>query len=562
MTAAYSSCIYGYLQEKGITDYKDELFLHAKEFYEKKAFRLFSMDISGIQSFIYTIHSKHALRTLRARSFYLEILMEHMIDEILERCSLSRANLIYSGGGHCYMLLPNTEETIGIIRDTQEMFNAFFVENFDIALYVAADSVECSSYDLENNPAGSYAELFRNLSKKLSAQKAARYTAEQIIDLNRKTAKSGDRECRVCKRTSEIDEDGMCSFCAMLKKMSDGILYQDFFTVTEQEQAASIPLPGGRFLVAQSENELRSAMEEDFFVRTYGKNKFYTGKYATTKLWVGDYTQKGKTMEKYAKEATGINRIAVLRADVDNLGHAFVGGFPEKYTTLSRTATLSRQLSLFFKHHINWILRNGERSIHGDTQERNASIVYSGGDDLFIVGAWKDVIELALDIRHKLKEYSIDTLTISAGIGIYSAGYPIRVSAGEVAGLEEQSKSQPQKNSVTLLKSTYSWEEFERKVVKEKLAALEEYLRRTPERGMAFLYRLLELIRNMDDKINLARFAYVLARIEPQTEEKREAYHEFSKKMYQWVQSKNDCKQLVTAIYLYVYLNRKEEEDK
>ena len=67
------------------------------------------MDISGIQNFIYTIGEKGALKGLRARSFYLEILMENIVDDLLDKLSLSRANLMYSGGGHCYMLLPNTD---------------------------------------------------------------------------------------------------------------------------------------------------------------------------------------------------------------------------------------------------------------------------------------------------------------------------------------------------------------------------------------------------------------------------------------------------------------------
>ena len=56
------------------------------------------MDISGIQDFIYTIHSENAMKMLRSKSFYLEIMMEHIIDSLLERLNLSRANLIYSGG--------------------------------------------------------------------------------------------------------------------------------------------------------------------------------------------------------------------------------------------------------------------------------------------------------------------------------------------------------------------------------------------------------------------------------------------------------------------------------
>ena len=71
---------------------------------------MYSFDISGIQNFIYTISAKGSLKLLRSRSFYLEMLCEHLIDTILKRLEYSRANLIYSGGGHGYILLANTSK--------------------------------------------------------------------------------------------------------------------------------------------------------------------------------------------------------------------------------------------------------------------------------------------------------------------------------------------------------------------------------------------------------------------------------------------------------------------
>ncbi len=108
LTAAVGSCILQYLDENNITDYRKELFADGISFYGKEVFRLYSIDISGIQDFIYTITSKNALRTLRARSFYLEIMMEHIVDCLLQELHLSRANIIYTGGGHCYILTANT----------------------------------------------------------------------------------------------------------------------------------------------------------------------------------------------------------------------------------------------------------------------------------------------------------------------------------------------------------------------------------------------------------------------------------------------------------------------
>ena len=197
---------------------------------------------------------------------------------------------------------------------------------------------------------------------------------------------------------------------------------------------------------------------------------------------------------------------------------------------------------------------------------RNATICYSGGDDLFIVGAWNEIIELAVDIRRSFAKYTQGTLTISAGIGMYEAGYPISAIAGEVAELEEASKAKPGKNAVTLFlkeEGTYGWDLFETRVVKEKYSILQEFFDTSEERGNAFLYQLLELIRNRKEKINFARYVYILSRLEPEKDAdtvQREAYGIFSKKMYRWIKDDEECRQLVMAIYLYVYMNREKEE--
>ena len=41
--------------------------------------------------------------------------------------------------------------------------------------------------------------------------------------------------------------------------------------------------------------------------------------------------------------------------------------------------------------------------------------------------------------------------------------------------------------------------------------------------------------------------------------EVRTAYRQFAKKMYEWSRNPQDRRQLITAIYIYVYLNRKDD---
>ena len=56
----------------------------------------------------------------------------------------------------------------------------------------------------------------------------------------------------------------------------------------------------------------------------------------------------------------------------------------------------------------------------------------------------------------------------------------------------------------------------------------------------------------------------MLSRMEPDAEckeEQREAYRHFSRKMYEWRMDPEVRRRLITAIYLYVYLTRDEEEN-
>jgi CRISPR-associated protein Csm1 len=321
-----------------------------------------------------------------------------------------------------------------------------------------------------------------------------------------------------------------------------------------------------------------------------------TGKTLATNIWMGDYHVRDARLvasfESLANASKGVKRIGVLRADIDNLGQAFVSGFirkqaenPAKYVTISRTATLSRNLSMFFKYYLNDVLANPAKlpiqpfSLDGSekTAARNVMIIYSGGDDLFLVGAWNEIIECAVDIHHLFALYGQGTLTLSAGVGVFPHSYPLIRMAEESGSLEATAKQlDADKNAIALfgndqVEHCYHWQQFEKEIVGEKLRFLQKHLGTKQEQedtSTAFLYQLLTLLRHADKKINLARFAYTLARkaerivdnVADNTEEQRAAkqamQREFCDKMYAWYLDETQRKQLMTAIYLYVYLYR------
>ena len=594
ITAAVAGCIYAWLVENEITDYKNNLFDHEKEFYDKQVFILYSMDMSGIQDFIYhQFGTEDVLKNLRARSFYLEILLENLIDVLLDSMGLSRANLIYSGGGHAWLLLPNTAAAKEKICAFESKTNEWLLDTFGTELYMASAGMPCSSSELENKPEGSYRQLFRSVSKRVSYNKLHRYSAEQICLLNgiekaneqgvvkiKGKATDGTRECRICHRSDHLTDSDLCSICDGLGRLSKAVLTSEFYAVTSDPGEGRLPVSAGEYLVPIGEKQLRKMISEDpHYLRSYSKNKMYTGQSYSTKLWVADYSS-AQTLQELVDAGNGIRRLGVIRADVDNLGSAFVSGFPEKYQTLSRSATFSRMLSLFFKKNVNDILRSPEFFIGEAKEHRSATVIYAGGDDLFIIGAWKDIIEFSVDIHKKLAEFTEGTLNISAGLGLYDEKYPVSYIAKKSGELESQSKGLDGKNAITLFTTTeksegnyipedhtYHWNEFVEKVLGEKLDLLQRffgYRGEGQERGKAFLYRILELYRHSGDRINLARMAYLLARLEPSKDapqQYKELYSELRQKLYEWHKSAKDRKQLITAVYIYTYMVRDREEE-
>jgi CRISPR-associated protein Csm1 len=572
-TAGIASCIYQYLEEQNIVDYKIELFENSESFYDKECFTLTSFDISGIQNFIYTISDKNAAKSLRARSFYLEIFTENMIDNLLDDLGLTRANLLYSGGGHGYLLLPNTKVTKERLKNFEATVNDWLLDTFDTRLFVAFGSVSFAprimmmnkvekSKDEPKYPVEyeyKYSEKYRNLyklvSEKISQKKMNRYSPLQINDLNNLELKKGSHfECHCCKVVI-IEDNTYCEICKKLISLSDEIINNNWVLITNrknEEDEKGVPIFPSQ--TVRFEEKYEDFLNEDI-LGIYGKNKLSRGKNIRSKLWVGDYRidtdfRKPKDFQDMAKTEVGINRLGVLRMDVDNLGTAFANGFKGKYNTFSRTSSFSNQMTLFFKNYINNILANPKETFLTETNEqgRNVQIIYSGGDDIFLVGGWASIVESAIDLRQAFEKYTDSKLTISGGIGIYPSDFPISAIADQVGELEEKAKSiDDSKDAICLFEKhfTFKWDVVVKKIIPMYKIIEGKFSKSDDRFGKSFIYKLLELLR-MNDEISRAKWVYFLARNNSDD-------MEFNQQLEQWFSDTNCKKYLELALTLYVY---------
>lgn len=644
LSAAVASCVYLYDLENGF----DNFIQYREQDNNEKKFLFVSGEFSGIQSFIYSIISTLAMKSLRGRSFYLELFIEHIIDEILSALSLTRANLIYSGGSQFYLLLPNIDKTKKIVSEYKEIINSFLLKEVGTKVYYESSFVEISANDLgnelndvinnenSNNSNVKYknlvGEIFKQNSILNSKKKINRYSESQLLELfdensTINSVKSYHKECVICKKaedekilernaqnkaTGELEVCDSCKNYIELGKNISKIYHSHEKKVfvernTDKTGDLSFPkYPNG--IVSLEVKTLNNVLEKSQSAE-HGMHRFYSvnDKYNFNKLSknikIGNYnidSEKTNSLIEFkdlVSKSIGVQRLAVLRADVDNLGTLFQRGFvdrnnsknPYSKVKFSKNVVLSRYLSDFFKRNINFILEMKENILKskGNFTEyynkitkrenfksgRDIVVVYAGGDDVFAIGTWNDIIEFSVDLRNAFKEFTNGKISLSAGIGLFSDKYPVYQMADKTGELEELAKGKPGKDSVSLfginyqsdLNHVYKWDEFIDKVLNEKYSLIKSLITFEENEksdkifvGKSKWYKLMDLIKNKlteNEKIDVARYAYILARIK-HTKESENNYFEFREKLFRWIKNDEDTKQLLTAINILIYEER------
>lgn len=201
-----------------------------------------------------------------------------------------------------------------------------------------------------------------------------------------------------------------------------------------------------------------------------------------------------KTFDQIAKTDKGKNTLlGVLRMDIDNLGKLFIKGIDPDKLSLSAYSTLSFHLELFFSGYLNEI-RNK------DEFKDWLNILYSGGDDLFVVGRWDKCISFAEQVRSKFRDYTQrPDIGISGGIAFVHEKFPISKAAEMAGDAESASKQHCCKNAITFFGETISWEsEFE--TVKDLKKELVKYIQRDKKPLSKSLLHKLILYNEIKDK--------------------------------------------------------------
>lgn len=493
--------------------------LHLSNYSQQGKFLLYGGDISGIKSYIFRISQAQGFggisKRLRGRSFTVSMLSEVFSRYLLRCFGLTVANVNFCGGGNLEILLPDSQEVRNLLANFEEEANDWLIEGFQGELGFVSAWVELSNVDLRNDR---YAQRRDELADALSAAKQHKYHthfAEKGFWVEKKAATERVTACPSCAIRLMGHDEVVCKSCeddAKVGAFLPKALYLYFSDVIDEKTSRrdERAINFGKFgtVVLCSEPPTLDAGTQTAVYRispaAKGSKAFYRlGTTLPVALetmqleteadeYEGGRVQAGQVLSftTLAQMATGDTRIGVLKMDVDNLGQIFSIGLGvgsqqneelsnDRLRSISRLATLSREMTVFFS---SLVERAGEAVFkrwqeaednNWQWKDKVASIfylVFSGGDDLAVVGPWNRIIELAWEIRQRFKDYTCHNpnLSLSAGLYICKPKEPI----GYIMDKAEEALGESKKkgrNRVTVMGETMVWaREDEKSMVFQK----------------------------------------------------------------------------------------------
>ncbi len=472
-------------------------------------------DIAGIQNFIYEDIQEMTdiAKRLRARSFMISMLTDVIGNFLMNRLELFPSNMIYNGGGHFIILMPNNKFIKNKLDECEKLINEKLVDKYYGKINFIQEKIDCRGEDFVNDFENIYKKLdfllnqkkkrksFLILDKLLSSitdAKDFRDSEKKLFDLERNIGAvlpktkyliySNDITKRVNVTTViEFDEFGQLVYLCKDKNEVENIIVN-----------------------INSKGIIVSKINDTDFIGDFNLQKNLAKEFRLIGNYVPTENNIPLSFEDLAKiDSDNYPMLGIMRMDVDNLGAVFSFGLKpqnetEKKYTPSRVANLSRELNLFFTGYINIL-----------AEKYNIYIAYSGGDDVFVVGSWIKILEFARELRKYFDKFvcTNKNLSASAGIIFTKPNFPISQSSLLAEKQEKNAKDTfpvLEKDKVSIFDIQMSWEEFEEYIdwAKEVISFLEdkENKKILPR---SFLHSLLSLTKRSfnDRKINLREFS-------------------------------------------------------
>ena len=549
-TAAFASALYQYHRQT------ESMNKQSIKNQEKEKFLLVAGDFYGIQNFIFSAGGemrKFRSKLLRGRSFAVSLFSEFATDMLCRKLELTDLSVIFNSAGKFTLLAANTPENLDTIQQVETAINDWM---FNISCGQASMGIAVTVARPSQFYQSEYSNLYDSHILDIQERKKQKLNLERysgtIADYLSAFDSSLDRPlCGLCgKRPADAKASAdravlgeqdvfSCPVCRDHVMLGNGLIkYSRLAVISETERTSS-----GRGLHCPffDRYQLKFTNSKDVKANTDLLKIWQVNANADGSLFsdvtmrpINGYVpryrpedeqddgllegerREDKTLELIdqirpgepktfthialrakrrngeEKCVSGTEAIGVLKADVDNLGMLMGCGLPEKRFTLSRIATLSRQLDAFFSVYLPNLLA-------GHEEFKDVYTVFAGGDDLFLIGPWNTMAPLAMYLKKRFSEYVCNNrkISFSAGITVHKAHVPVDKLAAAAEEALEGAKDMPGKNSVTMFGQTVTWDAFQ--VLLDSRNIMQSWLDRNYI-SSAMMYRFNHLITMADQE--------------------------------------------------------------
>lgn len=433
-------------------------------------------DISGIQEFIFRVHSKGASKALKARSAEVLHLGELMVARYRQRLQLTQAQVLYIGGGNFYFLAPPSQEE-EIMAELHRIRTDLLKR--ELRFHLGYTALQESDFQDIGPAWGRVEESLQ--AQRLKPMEGIPFAT--AFGTHPPPIKADNREYRD-KADRYKDATG-------------------FQVQHREEDQASNPvhhrLGNSTSLTYKFQPDLSSLAYNNLNLEAGWGGFRFAGKrlpkWTPERLvdyleWESTSLQPNHKHHSSSKDAEPLDRkpgniidfqalsgfaamdkasrhLGILKMDVDNLGALFREGLPQHQRSLTRNAALSRTLKWFFAGYIETLVQ--EAPFHDLIY-----IIFSGGDDVFLAGPWHLIFAFAGKLRQEFARLvgGEKTLTLSGGMLLLEPSYPVNRFAIMGESALEGAKS-GEKDKVTLFGESISWADYQQAAeLKDELVTL------------------------------------------------------------------------------------------
>ncbi len=500
LTSAIAACLYRYHEAQ----------LTAEAIHngaEAERFCLLVGDLSGIQDYIFgitTIGAGGVARRLRARSFYLSALSDVLSHLITDRFGVPLGNVIMSSGGKFYVLLPNRTGLDEGLQTLRREIDSWFREQFngEIALNLAHVCFAGEMFQSSSQAQRGFGDVVTELSRKLNREKRRRgqgvLTQDGHWDEDAFLMKRDFRGVGVCVSCGKFPGNRpgtLCDQCerdVTIGRRLPRARYVAYYRQSAGEDA--IPMPMGYSVQVWSADELAQAGQPYLLTKLNDPDIHELAGYPGAFRYLANHVPPGMSFEGIAAQSQGRHLLGYVKADVDTLGILFAQGLRRDeggHDTATHIAALSRELDLFFS---GWM----QHLLSRVTDYNHFYTIFSGGDDLFLVGPWDKAAALAREVHDQFSSFvgHNSDLTLSAGVLFTKERYPISRAAQDAEDVLELSKEREwadgegrkhTRNQLTVLGDTLRWD-----IAPGIFAEIEKLQKSSQRLTSAFLYDLIE----------------------------------------------------------------------